>query len=36
MKSIIPVKALVLAAVVSLAFFAVPAFAQKNTALSDA
>jgi putative membrane protein len=36
MKSIIPVKALVSAAVVSLAFFTSPAFAQKNTALSDA
>ena len=36
MKSFIPVKALVSAAVVSLAFFSVPAFAQKKTALSDA
>ena len=36
MKNIIPVKALFSAAVVSLAFFTAPAFAQKNTALSDA
>ena len=36
MKSIIPVKALVSVAVVSLGFFAAPAFAQSNPALSDA
>jgi putative membrane protein len=36
MKSIIPVKVFVSAAVVSLAFFGAPAFAQKKTVLSDA
>ena len=36
MKSIIQIKALVSMAVVSLTFFAAPAFAQTNTTLSDA
>jgi putative membrane protein len=36
MKSIIHVKALVSVAAISLTFFAAPAFAQKNAALSDA